>query len=786
MAAAAFSDSFGEQLSCPLCLNRFVDPRILPCLHTFCLKCLEEELKDCTGGPLPHGPGPGMKVTLRCPTCQQKFPLNSGGVESLPTNFFINNIIDVMVSPEEEFENGKIDRRNGVGQNNVSGAVTHWCSSCDEGSNASSLCKTCNDFLCDNCVKAHQRVRLTKDHHIERLNLVQFSPPSFHAVQSPNLFTDRSQSVCERHENEILRLFCDTCSQAICRECTMSEHIGHNFIYLQDAIESSKSITLKLLSDAKAGVKALEESINLTQGMAERVEMRSQAVATEVRTITRRYMASLEERERDLLRRVEKIRQVKGKSLHMQVDELKQGLLHLNQAVEEVEVLLNTGTDIDILKTRDRMVAEMQRLRQLRGHLQPHEDDDVVFTPPDMALYNAISKMGFISSSAFAPNCVATGDGLKRALKGKLTMFMVHMKDHHGEPRVVGGDPLEIIIQSPEGALYRTEIIDRQNGTYTATYRPQTEGQHVISITVRGKHIRDGPFMVNVRSGRNYTSIGQLLFQFGGEGDGIGKLCRPWGVCCDKDGNIFVADRSNNRIQVFNPDGSFRHKFGSPGSRNGQFDRPAGVAIDHQGRVVVADKDNHRVQLFTTEGNFLLKFGEKGNKNAQFNYPWDVAISSEGRILVSDTRNHRVQLFTSEGQFINKYGFEGPLWKHFDSPRGVCFNQDGHIVVTDFNNHRLLVIHSDFQSARFLGTEGSGNGQFLRPQGVAVDQEGNIIVADSRNHRIQVFQPNGNFLCKFGTPGSNPGQMDRPSGICVSPDGLIIVVDFGNNRVQVF
>lgn len=50
---------------------------------------------------------------------------------------------------------------------------------------------------------------------------------------------------------------------------------------------------------------------------------------------------------------------------------------------------------------------------------------------------------------------------------------------------------------------------------------------------------------------------------FGREGEGEGELCRPWGVACDKEGHIVVADRSNNRIQVFKPDGTFRHKFGS-------------------------------------------------------------------------------------------------------------------------------------------------------------------------------------------------------------------------------
>ena len=769
MLMATFAE-FSEQLSCTLCFNRFDDPRLLPCLHTFCRRCLEDAARRSQG------------QGLRCPTCGQDVALApDSGVDCLPSNFFINNIVDV-VSHDDDFDpTGDLDK-------------SRMCSSCDEGSKASCQCRECNEYLCDNCVRAHQRVRLTKDHFIVRLALQHTShglgpfggakaQPSPSPIQP---VSDRPPSYCEVHETEITRLFCDTCSQAICRECTMQEHLGHSFIYLQDAVENAKVVTLKLLADAKTGIKAISEGLQVTQQMSERVEARTQAVATEVMATTRRHMVALEERERELLRRVEKIRQVKAKSLHYQMDELKHGLSQLSNTVEAVQQALESGTDVDVLRTKDKIVSDMQKMRHLRGYLQPHEDDNILFTPPDTALHTAISQMGFISSSAFAPLTIATGDGLKRALRGKVAMFMVHSKDHHGDMRMVGGDPLDVIIQSPEGALYRAETLDRQNGTYNVSYRPQTEGEHIISVTVRGKHIHDSPFGVQVRSGRIYNNIGNMLVQFGGEGEEDGMLCRPWGVCTNRDGFIIVADRSNNRIQVFTPDGKFHHKFGSAGSRNGQFDRPAGVAVDLHGRIVVADKDNHRIQIFSFDGTFVLKFGEKGGKNGQFNYPWDVAINQEGHILVSDTRNHRVQLFNSEGQFLNKYGFEGALWKHFDSPRGVCFNNEGHMVVTDFNNHRLLVINPDFQSARFLGTEGSANGQFLRPQGVVVDQEGNIIVADSRNHRVQVFQSNGNFLCKFGMPGTGPGQMDRPSGICVSPDGYIIVVDFGNNRVQIF
>ncbi|XP_061738550.1 E3 ubiquitin-protein ligase TRIM71 [Nerophis ophidion] len=773
---------------------------VLPCLHVFCRQCLEGQ--RCPGDPL----------KLRCPTCDQKVSISEAGVDSLPSsNFLFSNLLDVVVNTEEQVQNKNGHHHNvGLGSSgfhHTPGGLLHphlmgepQCSSCDEENLATSHCLDCQEYLCDNCVRAHQRVRLTKDHFMERLgeNLhlsrVNSNPGQSVALAQSlqnnftllTLFQDHI-SYCPHHDNQVFLFFCETCAMPICNECSMGRHLGHTFVYLQDAVQDCRAVTIQLLADAQKGRQAVQLSMEKVQAMAEQVEMKAKVVQSEVKALVLRHKKALEERECQLLWKLEKIRQVKAKSLYLQVDKLHQSLNKLDSTIAAVSQVLDEGRHIDVLLARERMMTQMHELKALRTLMQPQEDDRFMFTPPDQALYIAIQSMGLISSGAFAPVTKAHGDGLKSALQGKHASFTVMGYDHDGEPRLSGGDVVSAVVMSvSDSTVSPTDISDHHNGSYTVSYVAQCEGEHLVSVLVCNQHIQGSPFKVFVKSGRSYGSLGAQVSSFGAEGEGDGQLCRPWGISVDKEGYVVVADRSNNRIQIFKPCGAFHYKFGSLGSRPGQFDRPAGVACDSQRRVIVADKDNHRVQVFTFEGQFLLKFGEKGTKNGQFNYPWDVAVNSEGKILVSDTRNHRVQLFSPDGAFLNKYGFEGALWKHFDSPRGVAFNHEDHLVVTDFNNHRLLVIRPDCQSARFLGSEGIGNGQFLRPQGVAVDQENRIIVADSRNHRVQVFEPNGNFLCKFGTQGSGFGQMDRPSGVAVTPDGVIVVVDFGNNRILKF
>ncbi|XP_072269546.1 E3 ubiquitin-protein ligase TRIM71 isoform X2 [Pyxicephalus adspersus] len=776
---------------------------VLPCLHAFCRQCLEDHRS------------PGDSLQLHCPVCDHKVLMSEAGMDALPSSTFLHlsNLLDAVVgSTEEPQSNGNRSAScssSGLLRRVPPNQTEPRCSSCDEGNGASSHCLDCQENLCDNCLRAHQRVRLTKDHFIER-----FTGPGSRApgcmsgnVSPPSAATTSSSSAsspyqgnafpilpmyperldyCQQHNEEVLHFYCESCSMPICRECTIGRHAGHSFIFLQDAIQDARTVTIQLLADAQQGRQAIQRSIEQAQTLAEQVEMKAKVAQSEIKAVTSRHRQALEEREHELIWKVEKIHQVKAKSLYHQADKLHQALNKLDSTINAVQQVLEEACSMDILIARDRVLTQVQDLKNARGLLQLQEDDRIMFTPPDQSLYLAIKSMGLVSSGAFAALTKAMGEGLKRALQGKVASFTVIGYDHDGEARLSGGDIITVWVMGPDGSRFAADVTDQMNGKYLVTYRPQLEGEYLISVMVCNQHIENSPFKVIVKSGRSYLGIGVPSFSVGGEGDLDGKLCRPWGVCVDREGFIIVADRSNNRIQIFKPCGAFYRKFGCLGSRPGQFDRPAGIACDNSRRIVVADKDNHRVQVFTFEGKFLFKFGDKGSKSGQFNYPWDVAVNSEGKILVSDTRNHRVQLFASDGTFLNKYGFEGALWKHFDSPRGVAFSQEGNLLVTDFNNHRVLVINPDCQAAHFLGSEGTGNGQFLRPQGIAIDQEGRIIVADSRNHRIQVFEANGNFLCKFGAQGSGFGQMDRPSGIAVTPDGAIVVVDFGNNRILAF
>ena len=125
-----------------------------------------------------------------------------------------------------------------------------------------------------------------------------------------------------------------------------------------------------------------------------------------------------------------------------------------------------------------------------------------------------------------------------------------------------------------------------------------------------------------------------------------GDFAKPTGVAVDKDGNLYVADTLNDRIEVFDADGAFIRTWGKNGDGPGYFARPKGVAIDSDGHVWVADGMQDRVQLFTNEGQLLITLGGHGLLPGQFQGLVNVASDNKrNRMYTSEIYPGRVQEF---------------------------------------------------------------------------------------------------------------------------------------------
>ena len=153
---------------------------------------------------------------------------------------------------------------------------------------------------------------------------------------------------------------------------------------------------------------------------------------------------------------------------------------------------------------------------------------------------------------------------------------------------------------------------------------------------------------------------------------------QPWGVAVNNK-LVYVAKRSNNRISIFTLEGQQIHTIRSQGSGPGQFNYPSAVAFSPDRDMYVADKNNHRIQVFDSDGVYQRQFGGRQLEN-----PYDILITADGRVLVTDHDNNCVVIFNTAGQVI--HSFQVPSQAY-----GLAIDHNGDLIITLPNEKQVAI-----------------------------------------------------------------------------------------------
>ncbi len=271
-------------------------------------------------------------------------------------------------------------------------------------------------------------------------------------------------------------------------------------------------------------------------------------------------------------------------------------------------------------------------------------------------------------------------------------------------------------------------------------------------------------------------------------------LYSPIGIATNATGHVYVADKNNHRVQVYNNAKVYQYTIGEsavPGIDNAHLNFTSGVAVNGTGYVYITDTNNHRVQVFNKTGIYQYTIGTTGVSGSgpgQFNYPFGVAVNSTGDVYISESNNHRVQVFNNAS--IYKYTFGGPGSGDgkFNGPGGIAVNGTGHVYVADIQNSRVQVFDKAGIYQYSFGGYGSGNGLFNDPSGVAINSTGYVYVVDKMNRRVQVFDKAGIYQYTIGTGSGGTGndRFNFPEGIALNSTGHLYVADTDYDRVQVY
>ena len=323
MASKASSINVENSLRCSVCLDDFKDPKVLPCCHTFCKKCLEkiQSKGDTIKGAISEPGGPPANhsfndqcdtthneevtvVILTCPQCRAQHKLTGGGVEGLLTDYAIEDELDKIKSSSCQEEKVKSSLR---------------CGLCESTDPVVSFCNDCFLPLCEFCQKAHQRLKQYYGHDVKSIDEIDSQ------LLSKRKRKRASHLVCSKHPTQVPQIFCSSCDELVCCECVIKGHKGHEFV----GVNSETRLAMeKKLSDASSSVCAVLEVFKKDLKYVESVEkatnstgMKNQA---DIKKMFDEFISILQNRRDDLLAKSEEKNNIKLKLIWSEKDFLEQ------------------------------------------------------------------------------------------------------------------------------------------------------------------------------------------------------------------------------------------------------------------------------------------------------------------------------------------------------------------------------------------------------------------------------------------------------------------------------
>ncbi len=285
--------------------------------------------------------------------------------------------------------------------------------------------------------------------------------------------------------------------------------------------------------------------------------------------------------------------------------------------------------------------------------------------------------------------------------------------------------------------------------------------------------------------------------EFGGTGSANGQLDEPMGIDLDSNGDIFVADRINNRIQKFNgTTHAWMQNIGTPGTDPEQLEDPLSIVLLSDDSMWVVDRANG-----SQNSGSLIKYDASGTFVECITLNQCATNFDFGNTLFASNFNGGIETDSSDNLYYTKgnevyaiaNGTNATIFVkgaaassadgEFDSPAGLFVDSVGNILVADKNNGRIQKLESDGDYLSKFGTVGSGDGEFQTPAAITSDSTGDLFVVDAGNGRIQKFDSNGNFILDFGSVGQGDDQFAGPVEIVADAADDLYISDSQNDRI---
>ena len=542
-------DKLQEQLTCPVCLGQFDSPKTLACLHSFCLKCIQQLPVDLEKG----------KHVISCPTCRKTAQVPNKGPADLPTAFVINSLVEI----QEQLKKVSVEGKQ------IS------CDNCLEG-DATSYCKQCAIGFCEKCLAMHNGLKPNVAHQIMDMKDIVTTASQLLPVKEEAIMN------CTDH-NEPLKVFCETCQELICQSCTIRRHKDHNYNKIfpkhQQDIENALEVVVKkmvALQDALTAITRREEEV--TKQRDDRIK----EIRLQVQGIVELVTQTGEQLEGEVTR----VAKGKLQLLGQQKEEAELAFVQLKSCKELIEKGLEVGSQQQILSEKKSMIEGMEVVStQINPDVfQPVEEANITFTGNKKLVENC-KNIGEVDSFSFADYHNVKVSCPTSSMAGRKVTATLSLQTKLGSPyKIFPSLPLTChLISGDTSQAIVCDIKETEVGKYSVSFTPSVlaRGKHQLKIQAGGINIGGSPFSLHVVPSPEMRGKPVMT---------ITGFSEPWGVAVDKKRQLLVAEQNSHCITVYHPEARKKVYI----QLEAQCSYPRGVAVTNDGHILVTN--DHQLQ----------------------------------------------------------------------------------------------------------------------------------------------------------------------------------------------
>ncbi|KAL4216899.1 Acid-sensing ion channel 2 [Mactra antiquata] len=672
-------------LKCYNCKSVYKDPRLLPCLHTFCQKCIQSLLapenqskelwnSDNQSKSSNQSKPSNETTTLTCPLCRSlmTIPLDTKGLIIVPKNTFIRDLCEMYDYKREKERN------------------CDYCKYDGKVTKATSLCLECHDNMCQNCTGAHHRTKVTRTHKVIPYAQVQ------KGLYDKDIREYQAQ-YCNKHDEEPLNIFCEKCELLICKECKVSNHDNHKWSPADKAVKKYETQLSNLLKGLQQQIPAVHKYVQFLLNYEKSVESSKDKL---ISNITKQADMLHEMIEQEKTNSIDAIKEASDKEIS-EIQERSSNLQTAANSLENNETylqqLINHGSSDEILSLHQEIT---KRLTQLT-HMQ-------------MDGITARLHIQFNLGSSSQRNL--------QTVFGKVAID--HVPLTHSDSGLASDGALQIssmlpnVKNSPELVIqFDAEGID--------------DGKEVwptgIAITKRDE------FVIVDRDNKKvkiFNKHGKLQLEITGQDDN--KLQTPFDVTVLKSGDIAVTDHEAENVKLYKITGEHVLTI-TEGVKY-----PRGVATNSKGEIIILDCQLNQITIHDPKSGENRKTIEaKDTKGSKVLVdPYYIAVTPQDNIVVTDTASPNIKVFSPIGKYIGNYGDYGMRDDQVLQPYGICCDYYGYMMVADNQNHRIHLLLPDGKLSKFLVTKSDS---LWHPMGLAITEQGYIVMTEALG-KVKVYK----------------------------------------------